>query len=147
IAEADTNGKGIAQFPTPSGGELRDLVEGSDGRMWFTDPAANVVGAITTNGVMKTFPLQPGAEPRGITAGPDNALWFVENSGAIGRITTTGQLREIAIPTTDSQPFAITTGPDGAMWFSESFTGKIGRVSMQGDITDFPLLPSNAELW
>jgi virginiamycin B lyase len=147
IAEADTNGHGIAQFPSPSGQPLRDLVEGPDGRMWFTDPTANVVGAITTNGTMSTFPLQANAQPRDITVGPDGALWFVENSGAIGRITTTGQLREFAIPTTDSQPFALTTGPDGAIWFTESFTGKIGRVSMAGVVTDYPLLPSNAEAW
>src|ERR1700757_4214949 len=45
---------------------------------------------------------------------------------------------EFILPTPASRPSAITTGPDGALWFIES-GGKIGRITTQGDITEFPI--------
>src|SRR6201981_2202297 len=42
------------------------------------------------------------------------------------------------LPTPASRPSAITTGPDGALWFTES-GGKIGRITTQGHITEFPI--------
>ncbi|MGL3108837.1 Vgb family protein [Bradyrhizobium sp. BR 1432] len=37
-----------------------------------------------------------------------------------------------------SRPSAITTGPDGALWFTEA-AGKIGRITIDGSITEFPI--------
>ncbi|SDI18147.1 virginiamycin B lyase [Bradyrhizobium sp. Rc2d] len=37
-----------------------------------------------------------------------------------------------------SRPSAITTGPDGALWFTEA-AGKIGRMTIDGNITEFPI--------
>jgi virginiamycin B lyase len=45
---------------------------------------------------------------------------------------------EFLPPTPASRPSAITTGPDGALWFTES-GGKIGRITTQGSITEFPI--------
>jgi virginiamycin B lyase len=45
---------------------------------------------------------------------------------------------EFIPPTPASRPSAITTGPDGALWFTES-GGKIGRITTQGSITEFPI--------
>jgi virginiamycin B lyase len=45
---------------------------------------------------------------------------------------------EFILPTPASRPSAITTGPDGALWFTES-GGKIGRITTQGDVTEFPI--------
>jgi streptogramin lyase len=50
-------------------------------------------------------------------------------------------LLEFAIPSPNSQPQGITAGPDGNLWFTESATGKIGRITPSGIITEF-LLPS-----
>jgi virginiamycin B lyase len=38
----------------------------------------------------------------------------------------------------------ITTGPDGALWFTEFADNKIGRITMQGGITEFSL-PASGE--
>jgi virginiamycin B lyase len=38
-----------------------------------------------------------------------------------------------------AEPASITTGPDGALWFAESGADKIGRIVMNGAITEFPL--------
>jgi len=53
------------------------------------------------------------------------------------------QVTEFTIPTVDSYPLGITPGPDGNLWFTEEKTGKIGRITPSGEITEF-VVPSNA---
>lgn len=43
------------------------------------------------------------------------------------------------LPTANSQPGGITLGPDGALWFTESATGKIGRITTAGVITEYTI--------
>ncbi len=105
----------------------------------------------------------PYGAPGSIVAGSDGALWFTEGSafvqspgtlekiwvepGAIGRVTTAGHFTEFPLPTVNANPGSLTLGPDGSLWFTESlcadpacstFTQKIGRITMSGDITEFP---------
>lgn len=46
-------------------------------------------------------------------------------------------ITEFTIPTPNSYPTGIAPGPDGALWFSQSLTGKIGRITVDGQITEF----------
>lgn len=46
---------------------------------------------------------------------------------------------EFTIPTANSGAQAITSGPDGNMWFVETGANKIGRITMNGVITEFPI--------
>lgn len=41
------------------------------------------------------------------------------------------------IPSVNSGPIGIAAGPDGAMWFVENGTGKVGRITMTGEFTEF----------
>jgi streptogramin lyase len=36
-------------------------------------------------------------------------------------------------------PAEITGGPDGNLWFIENYCRKIGRITMSGVITEFPI--------
>ncbi|MGC9952261.1 MAG: hypothetical protein ABSF64_38450 [Bryobacteraceae bacterium] len=54
-----------------------------------------------------------------------------------------------AVPTVDAFSSGvpgggIVTGPDGALWFTEPDGAKIGRITVAGQITEFPLPPSGA---
>jgi streptogramin lyase len=40
---------------------------------------------------------------------------------------------------TDRRPEGITVGPDGALWFTEHLDSRIGRITLTGEITEFPL--------
>ncbi|MBO0795555.1 MAG: Virginiamycin B lyase, partial [Ktedonobacteraceae bacterium] len=40
----------------------------------------------------------------------------------------------------------ITSGSDGALWFTEPIEGKIGRITVQGKISEFPLPTSFGKL-
>jgi streptogramin lyase len=52
------------------------------------------------------------------------------------------RLTEFALPSPYiGTPMAITVGPDGNLWFVE-LNGGIGRVTLDGVITEFPLLPN-----
>jgi virginiamycin B lyase len=128
------------------------IAAGPDKALWFTEPDAPAIGRITTTGKITLFSkgLSVVARPTSIAAGPDGALWFTElknfKTGAIGRITTTGNVTEYRAGITRHEiPNAITAGPDGAMWFTEYhpgrggviFNGKLGRIAMSGDITEY----------
>ncbi len=51
------------------------------------------------------------------------------------------QITEFPIPTEISRPSGIAAGPDGNVWFTEEWTAahKIGRITPEGQITEFPL--------
>jgi virginiamycin B lyase len=95
----------ITEFPLPnSQSHPIAITQGSDGALWFTEAAANLIGRITTAGVITEFPIPTAdSDPVGITLGPDGALWFAESgtnqpSGKIGRITTAGVITEFPVP-------------------------------------------------
>ena len=53
--------------------------------------------------------------------------------------TLRGTIEEFVIPTPRSDSYGITIGPDGNLWFTESKPFKIGRITTQGAITEFPI--------
>jgi virginiamycin B lyase len=48
-------------------------------------------------------------------------------------------ITEFTIPTAGSNASRITAGPDGNLWFTETASDKIGRITPDGVITEFPL--------
>ncbi len=84
-----------------------------------------------------------------ITVGSDGQLWFTsptdntirrvntkgEFTGAFKIPTTTGKIRE----KNTSFPRGLAAGPDGNVWFAEMGGNKIGRITPNGEITEFPL--------
>ncbi len=47
-------------------------------------------------------------------------------------------------PSQPSGPFGIVSGPDGALWFTESVANKIGRISLDGRVSEFPIPTFNS---
>ncbi len=144
-----TTAGAITQYPLPGPNATASsgIAAGPDGAMWFIDNSANAVGRITMSGAISEYPLPPGsAIADGIALGPDGAMWFVERS-AIGRITMSGAISEFSAGMTPNRStFGIAAGPDGAMWFTEEIgglgptndgPGAIGRITMNGTITEF----------
>ncbi|GIH08888.1 hypothetical protein Rhe02_69550 [Rhizocola hellebori] len=139
--------------------QIASLVAGPDSALWYVTSSGNsgVVGRMTTDGAFTSFSLGSSTDAYGLTAGPDGALWFgmtVQGQPKVGRITTGGDVTSFTVPvsayemTANPQISAITTGPDGALWFL--FEGraegndipvveKIGRVSLDGQFTLYPL--------
>src|SRR4030095_10482284 len=54
------------------------------------------------------------------------------------------QLLEYNIPTSDSEPGGIVAGPDAAVWFVETAVNKIGRISIDGVVTEYAVPTAHA---
>lgn len=46
---------------------------------------------------------------------------------------------EYTVPTSNAGPLSIVAGPDGALWFTEAFAPNIGRIAVNGSITEYPV--------
>lgn len=146
-----TTAGGLAEFPVTPGSRPVGIATGADGALWFTEFAGDRIGRVTTAGTVTEYPLSPDAQPVAITAGPDGALWFTETGGSriarIGRIDpATDKITEFpAYPAgslgTATDPQGITVGPDGALWFTERAANKIGRLTVDGTLTEFDAAP------
>lgn len=123
----------------PQGGKI---AAGPDGRLWFTDPATNQVGAVNAAGEIEEYPLPSGnAGPGEIVSGPGDAMWFVEeNVNKVGRVQMNGAVSEASLPA-GANPTGIVAGSDGALWIVEKGLGKIARMTANGVVTDSYVLP------
>jgi virginiamycin B lyase len=54
------------------------------------------------------------------------------------------RLVEFKLPTSASEPGGIVAGPDGALWFVETAVNKIGRISTDGIVTEYPVPTAKA---
>jgi streptogramin lyase len=130
----------------------RALVAGPDGAEWFLaedyDGKNVVLGKMTTAGAVTEIPLSLEAPRKdkayrraeAIVTGPDGNLWFGTRDG-IGRSTTAGEVTSFALSAGSSAPTAMAVGPDGAIWFTEGAASRIGRITLSGEVSEFPLPP------
>ncbi|WP_105975912.1 Vgb family protein [Streptomyces geranii] len=160
VAETDVGG--VARID-PSGtitqhrlserwsGEISGIARAGDGTVWFT--TIMQIGRMHPDGRITRADFDYVELPEGITVGPDGAAWFTTTlDPAIGRAdATTGQPSIMAVlPSTIDLPAdSITTGPDQAVWFSQvakepGGSDGIGRVSIEGTYTSWPLPPGTA---
>jgi virginiamycin B lyase len=111
------------------------IAAGSDGRIWFADPANSTprIGAINTDGTGLTY-YSAGltGEADSIVAGPDGNLYFGEFGGAVGRITTAGVITEFALPMSEGSfpVLSLTVGPNGNIWFSNNSHSQVGELKL-----------------
>lgn len=166
VVTIDAAGSMTAAAPqfNVSGGEV---TSGPDGALWFMDPNTGSIGRLSTCGEVIEYAVPKyissyrfGDASGHITSGPDGALWFTEPMGnRIVRMTTAGTFTEFLLPTSHGMapggyyvdPTSIAPGSDGAMWFVESAPSpagnRIGRMTISGELTEFPLPTSNALPW
>jgi streptogramin lyase len=146
VARMTDTGTLVQGFRIPAnGGYPLAITSGPDGNVWFTETYAAKIGVITPAGVLTEFllPNSQGASVQipTITSGPDGNLWFtVPSRPEIGRITVAGRFASIPGPL---GVYGIAPGPDGAIWFTDD-ANTIGKVTMIGEITEFPIPTSNS---
>ena len=119
------------------------LAPAPDGSVWFTEPSIKI-GRVSSTGQVTEFPVPPGISVGSATAcdGAGN-LWYSEdlpsgNNSSLHRVTLTGQFDTFPLGAPRGIPY-LTSGPAGSVWFAESTLGRIGKVSMSHDITEYPL--------
>lgn len=128
---------------------LARTIAAANDEVWFTnDGQPGHIEKLTEDGSSARFPLsgeRATFEMAGLAVGPDGALWFTqrgygrEPGDGIGRMTTNGRYTSWALPRRRAAPRRIAAGSDGAMWFTEHDARAIGRITVGGAISEFPL--------
>ena len=93
------------------------------------------------------FPLpNPASGPTTIALAQDGTLWFTESAGQPHRPDEPRRHRPEGVPAAqpDSSPRIIALGSDGNMWFSEHTGNRMGRITPDGTITEFPIPTPNS---
>jgi streptogramin lyase len=89
IGRISPDGMMISYYSVPNSPYFITL--GPDNNLWFTEPAANQIARITTDGTVSEFgrgTISEGAAPLGIAADENSTLWFTEEhrQDVIGRV-------------------------------------------------------------
>ncbi len=116
----------------------------SDGvHIWFTGKRTSTVGKFhIENETVTHYQLDNlAALPIFLSAGNNGTMWGTElQSSAILNVTNDGVIKEHNIPTSNSRPIAVIPDPcESCMWFTEETGVKIGKIDMDGTITEYPV--------
>ena len=126
--------------------QVRQLVRGSDGAMWFLGESpsnSTKIGRIAPDGSISHYSIS-GTINR-LTTGPNNELWasgFDSSTGhaLFGKILTDGTFFNVPLSNTSVRMGIFTFGPDGAFWGGGTAGGpsELMRITTSGTVTIYP---------
>jgi streptogramin lyase len=127
-----------------------DLTLGLDGNIWLG--VGPRVGAIPPTGGIIGFMLPDTVgDLLALTLGPDGSLWFCATpdldkdvgpgnfTNVFGRISYSGEATVVVTLVSDAWVSRLTAGPDGNLWFGEEGINSLFRMTITGEVTEFPL--------
>lgn len=124
-----------AQLPSDAAPE--QVVAGTDGGLWMTDPAASRVIRVAADGRVTTWPTQRAPAASAVFAG--ERLWVAEpGAGRLTGVGTDGSLVARPLPE-GTRPAVLALGPDGSVWFADAVRAVIGSVGASGTVTTYDL--------
>jgi streptogramin lyase len=149
-ASAQTSG--ITEYPVPTAASgPSDMTLGADGNVWFVEATSANVSKISTAGVVTEF--FDYSVNNGITSGPDGNLWCTTSGDPFGDPRFNPQIfatntdgvgvNGAGLLNSSSRPLAITAGPDGNLWFTDVNVNNIGKVTLNREITEYPIPSTN----
>lgn len=149
IATMAISGNAVTEHPIAGSSPVFITSGPIQNTLVFTDPAHNAVGQITTAGtVTETTIPTANANPLAIAVLTTDAshVYFVEHDASkIGILNVnTNTVTEVPTLTPNAGPTMIVQGPDGALWFTENNVAKMGWMSTNGTMKEFPLAPATS---
>ncbi|HLK69415.1 MAG TPA: hypothetical protein VKU19_38555, partial [Bryobacteraceae bacterium] len=152
LGRIGANGE-VTTLPIHTSGSISDLISGPDGALWFTEPYANKLGRVTTDGVLTEYTPPPAPSglppclyaqyvgPFRITVGPDGALWFTEPcANRIGRFAPAAQ--SVSWTVTGSHVGNFSAAQPTAL-FTITVTNPVGSGPSSGPVTVTEFPPAN----
>jgi virginiamycin B lyase len=146
---------GETTVPTPNSHPF-GIAPAPDLNLYFTENAVDQLGRIPMLfGAITEVPLATGSAPMQIVRGPSTetscsggpCMWFTEfGTSRVARLNPAGwpapTVDEFPSITPTSNPVGIVAVPGqnstpGALWFTESGLDKIGRVSLNGSVSEY----------
>lgn len=141
-----TGGLHEYRVPTAHAGLARITV-GPDGRVWFTEHAADRVGRLDpATGRVAELRLPAGATPSGITTGPDGNVWVTETGLGQVAVVDPATFEVAATFPAGVRPVGITSGVDDAVWVADNGGNAILRIAPDGTLTSYPVPTPRAGL-
>jgi virginiamycin B lyase len=135
----------VTGYPMEPGSGPHGIRFDAAGVLWVTLEFKNSIAALDGAGrVHHEYPIpQPGAGPHGLWIDPDgHTVWWTGKAGdVIGRLDPTVarmQLYPLPAHSGHASPIYIAPGPDNNMWFTELDGGRVGRITEDGHIDEFP---------
>jgi virginiamycin B lyase len=147
VARVDHRGN-VATYPVsdPNEQDLGWMTRASDGTVWFCERDTGKVGEIDAAGHMREYQLpSPDSTPQGIVFAPNGDVYLPDQGvNGIWRLNPqTGQATLFPSPTPDATVQSGVLGPDGAIWFIERAAAMVGRMTLDGHFTEYPLTPGS----
>lgn len=129
-------------FPALNPG-VSAVIAGPQDTIWTVEQSANRVASLSMRGHLQEYTIPtPQTSTVDIVRGKKNDFWFPEPyADKMGHITSSGVITEFTLPGTSGQtgtlPDHAVVDPDGNVWYAE--TGGIGKFSVDGSVTQYPL--------
>jgi virginiamycin B lyase len=125
--------------PTPAS-RPTDPLAASDGSIWYTGEAANVLGRLDPKtGEIKEFPLKTAQSgPQGLAEDRNGNIWYAADlKGQLGKLDPkTGNVTEYALSNAGGRdPRTPVVDQKGNVWFTVQDGNMIGRLTASGDFT------------
>ena len=107
-----------------------------DGVVWTTLVHAGAVVRLSADGAQRYELDAPASRPMVITPGVDG-VWFTRSGDSqVGQIDAAGNVSAIAVP---ASPYGVCVGPDGALWCTLMETDQVARITVEGEVTTYPI--------
>jgi streptogramin lyase len=148
---------GVTEFALPS--PLREPsapTVAADGSVWFAEQSVPGLARFYPNNrtlVEYAWPYKYPAPPS--TAGKicgqktntwgvvvwDGKMWASDTTGnqIVAMTPSNGQVTAIRLSDNSSFPYTLTPGPNNTLWFTELHVGRIGEISQNGSLREYPL--------
>jgi hypothetical protein len=139
---------GDGAFPS----QLSDVLTVGSNTIWAEGQAANYAGSS-----VDVFGFGTAARTdysndyfTALALGPDGAVWAAGTaskplgSAEIVRFSPDGSSKTATFPVSSNDLLGLTGGPDGALWFTDVTNNAIGRITLSGAVTEYPIPTANS---
>ncbi len=139
-------------YPTGEGSGPHGIKFDSKGRLWFTREYANTISRMNLDGkIVANYPIpSPDSHPHGLTVARDGKVWFTGREGnLVGYFNPANKsfkLYDLPVRNVNPDPsmngnfpIYIDEAPDGSMYFTDLLTSRVGRITPDGALTEYPL--------
>lgn len=131
----------LNEYTLPGVGNVREIAKGSDGAIWFSDDAKNLVGKISLIGLVTKYTIPGTANvdfPNSMTLNIDQNLWIVHDyaniSPAVLRMDSTGHFSEFSVGAAAGTYLkGITHDVSGDLWIAQG-AQRIVRMDQLGRV-------------
>lgn len=137
----------VQAHPTTENSVPTQIVEGPDGRLWYSEQSAvrRGVGAIARDGSVTDYQLPITGLAFGIAAGAEHVYVTDHNDGVVHQVGMNGAWRaEPWILPSGSRPRGIVvaqdnTGADATAWVVASGTGSLAQINLETGLLEEPI--------